>query len=372
VRRRYAVVGAGIVGLSTAWALARGGAAVTVFEQGPLPNPWAASYDRHRIIRYPYGEARGYARAMTDAYAAWDALWADLGESHYVETGSLALSYAADGWARRSGAVLADLAIAHDWLPPEEVGRRWPFLLTDRIEAGLHVPRGGVLLADRILHALARHLAGRDVELRPHDRVASLDAARGTLRTAEGEQGPFDAIAVAAGPWTLRLLPGLLPGELTPVRQLVVYLEPPAHLERAWREAPALQDIGGTVTDGYGLPAVAGTRAKLGATPVRRPGDPDREREPAPGEGEALLALYRGWIADLDDHRVAETRVCHYMRRPSEKIVLAPVGARAWVCTGDTGHAFKLGALLGGWLADGLSGARPAAELTALAAGEAV
>ncbi|MGI4955935.1 MAG: NAD(P)-binding protein, partial [Janthinobacterium lividum] len=33
------IVGGGIAGLATAWALARRGYAVELFEQGPLPNP---------------------------------------------------------------------------------------------------------------------------------------------------------------------------------------------------------------------------------------------------------------------------------------------------------------------------------------------
>ena len=53
------VVGGGIMGLATAWALAREGHAVELFEQGPLPNPLASSMDEHRLIRHPYGDQRG-------------------------------------------------------------------------------------------------------------------------------------------------------------------------------------------------------------------------------------------------------------------------------------------------------------------------
>jgi len=49
------IIGGGIAGLSTAWALARRGVQVELFEQGPLPNPRASSYDEHRIIRHAYG-----------------------------------------------------------------------------------------------------------------------------------------------------------------------------------------------------------------------------------------------------------------------------------------------------------------------------
>ena len=57
---RIIVVGAGIAGLSTAWSLVKRGHEVTIVEQGPIPNPLAASGDHHRIIRRAYGAAAGY------------------------------------------------------------------------------------------------------------------------------------------------------------------------------------------------------------------------------------------------------------------------------------------------------------------------
>src|SRR3954453_18232274 len=69
------IVGGGIAGLSTAWSLVKRGHAVTLLEQGPLPNPLAASGDHHRIIRRAYGGADGYARTISGAFEAWDEMW---------------------------------------------------------------------------------------------------------------------------------------------------------------------------------------------------------------------------------------------------------------------------------------------------------
>ena len=90
---KVAVVGAGIAGLSTAWSLSKRGHEVTLFEQAPrIPNPYAASGDQHRIIRRAYGGADGYARTITEAFEAWDELWADLGRQHYAPCGVLGVS----------------------------------------------------------------------------------------------------------------------------------------------------------------------------------------------------------------------------------------------------------------------------------------
>ncbi|RUY13531.1 FAD-binding oxidoreductase, partial [Mesorhizobium sp. M7A.F.Ca.US.005.03.2.1] len=66
------VVGAGIAGLSTAWSLVKAGHSVSIVEQGPIPNPLAASGDHHRIIRRAYRAGTGYGRLITEAYQAWD------------------------------------------------------------------------------------------------------------------------------------------------------------------------------------------------------------------------------------------------------------------------------------------------------------
>ena len=99
---RAIVVGAGINGLSAAWALARGGAEVTVLEAGPVPNPLGASHDHHRLIRRHYPGRPDLAGAITHAFAAWDRMWTDLGATHYVETGVLAVSTREGDWADRA------------------------------------------------------------------------------------------------------------------------------------------------------------------------------------------------------------------------------------------------------------------------------
>lgn len=71
------------------WALERAGHTVTALEQGPIPNSVAASCDRHRMIRPAHSEGDGRNLIIGEAYAAWDRLWAELGHSHYAETGVL-------------------------------------------------------------------------------------------------------------------------------------------------------------------------------------------------------------------------------------------------------------------------------------------
>ena len=115
------IIGGGIVGLSTAWALARAGHEAVVFEQGPLPHPGGASYDQHRLIRLPYSDQPGYCAMTVDALKAWQRLWDDLGESHYAECGSLALSTEEGDWADLSRQTLDHLGLDYETLDHKQI-----------------------------------------------------------------------------------------------------------------------------------------------------------------------------------------------------------------------------------------------------------
>jgi glycine/D-amino acid oxidase-like deaminating enzyme len=58
------VIGGGIMGLCTAWALRRAEHEPVLYEQGPIPNPLASSCDEHRLTRFTYGAMTGYARMV--------------------------------------------------------------------------------------------------------------------------------------------------------------------------------------------------------------------------------------------------------------------------------------------------------------------
>jgi sarcosine oxidase len=346
---RVAVIGAGAVGLSAAWNARRAGHDVTVFEQGPIPNPLAASMDQHRLCRMPYGAQEGYAALMPRAYAAWERLWSALGERHYVEAGCLSLHTDDGDWTEQSLASLRRLGVAHRVLAPDEVAARCPHLRVEDVRWGLWSEPGGLLFADRITQSLAHLCAASGVALLADTPVRGV-ADSGMVATGHGERG-FDAVIVAAGAWAAKLLPELAP-RITPVRQVVVYATPPAALRAAWSASPILIDMGGP-RGMYGCPPLAGRGLKFGYGPLNRPHDPDLRRVPEPGEGEAVLAPWAMRLARFEEYAVESARVCAYAST-GDGVFVTEARGRVLAMTGCSGHAFKFSALLGEGLAEAL------------------
>ncbi len=341
--RTALVLGAGIMGLSAAWALARAGWRVRVVEQDEVPNPRGSSVDDHRLIRHAYGAQRGYMRMIASAYAAWDLLFAETRERPYVPTGVLALGDSASRWLAESRAALREDGHAIQDLSADQVAARHPFLSGAGIADAFRMEEGGVLLARRIVAMLVRHLAAQGV---PIERARALEAdperARLTLDTGMAEA---DLLVLAAGPWGPRLIPGLA-ARVRPTRQIVVRLQPPDHLAEVWARAPMLLDL---AEDGgfYAVPPVAGTPLKIGDHRFAPTTDPDGPREASGAEAEAILALARHRIRDLGAYRILSAAACWYDVEPEERFVVEKLGGRTFVMSGFSGHGFKFGPLLG-------------------------
>jgi sarcosine oxidase len=347
---RVLVVGAGIAGLCTAWQLVRRGHAVTLLEQGPVPNPLSASGDHHRIIRRAYGKASGYARAIDEAYAAWDELWEDLGASHHDPRGFMALSREPGDEAEEYLEGMMTGGWPVERFDGAEAARRFPFLDGGSIRFGFASQEGGALHCRRIAAGIAGWLRAAGAEVRENARVEAVDTAAAAVTLAGGERLSADRVVVTAGAWVLRLFPQLA-GTLTTYRTAVVYLEPPADLAAAWETLPVILDVGGR-TDGYIIPATGGGGLKFGSgLHKERWSDPDAGRAARPGEGEAVRDLFAPPFVRLGEYRVLDTVTCAYTFTADDRFLGEEIG-RTLVVSACSGHGYKFGATVGRRVAD--------------------
>ncbi|MEO1090842.1 MAG: FAD-dependent oxidoreductase [Pseudomonadota bacterium] len=341
------VVGGGIMGLSVAWAAVRRGHRVTLVEQGPLPHPFASSYDRTRLIRYPYGPKHGYARMVTDAYAANACLWSDLGRTFAIDTGTLVLARGGDEWADATRATMERLGLAHDLLDEAEVARRYPLLRADGVAWAMVTPTGSILLARAILEALIDWLRARDeATILSHTRVGDVDLDTAEVGLEDGRRLAADRVVVAAGPWTQHLMPALR-SSARPSRQVALEIDLPEPLAAAWAQMPMVLDgVAWQGTGFYAVPPIDGHLLKVGDHGFSMSGDPDGNRIVNTAEREHIRSMLAAGVRDPDAYRVASARSCFYTVAEGERFVVDEhVGGLA--LTGFSGHGFKFGPLVG-------------------------
>jgi glycine/D-amino acid oxidase-like deaminating enzyme len=163
-----------------------------------------------------------------------------------------------------------------------------------------------------------------------------------------------DRVVVAAGVWSVGLVPELRP-LVRVVGQPIFHLLP-AEPER-WRPPSFLPwacDI--ARTGWYGFPANADGVVKIANHGPGVPLEPDAPRVVDPAWEERLRAFLRAHLPGLADAPIVARRLCLYTDVFDGDFVIdrSPADDRVLVATGGSGHAFKFAPLLGELVADAL------------------
>ncbi|HEY2542731.1 MAG TPA: FAD-dependent oxidoreductase [Gaiellaceae bacterium] len=307
---RVAVVGAGVMGCATAWALRERGADVTVYEQFELDNTRGSSHGRSRIFRVAYPDP-AWIRLAQEARDGWNDLDPTLlglyGLVELAPDAALTSASALDacGVDYRVVTDVRGVAIPDGW-------------------SALRVADAGVVFSDR-----ARHAFLDGVDVRTSTRVDSLDDV------------DADVVVVTAGPWIGRLVPSL---DVRITRETVAYFR------REGAPLPSVVDVAaGGGHDMYALyDPVHGLKA--GAHHAGAETDPDEVGAPDP----AIVERVSAWVAerfpDVDPVPV-ETDTCVYTTTPDLTFVLERRG-RVVVGSACSGHGFKFAPAIGRRLAE--------------------
>ncbi len=317
---RVAVVGAGVMGCATAWALRERGADVTVHEQFELDTRRGSSHGRSRIFRIAYPDPY-WIRLAQEAYAGWRDVERASGEELLGLYGLVEL---ASDSALTSARALDECGVAYRLLDADEV-RSLGAVLPDGWMA-LRTDDAGVVFADRARHAFLDVAAA---EVRTSSRIESVDEL------------DADAVVVTAGSWIARLVPGI------PVS---VTRETLAYFRREGPPSPSIVDLNAE-TGGHGMYSLHDPvhGLKAGAHHAGSAADPDFDGEP----DTAIVARISAWVRerfpDVDPDPV-ETDTCLYTMTADESFILDRRG-NVVVGSACSGHGFKFAPAVGRRLA---------------------
>jgi glycine/D-amino acid oxidase-like deaminating enzyme len=313
---KVAIVGAGVMGCATAWALRECGAEVTVHEQFGLDHNRGSSHGRTRIFRVAYPEPY-WVRFAQEAYAGWRELNPSLiglyGLIELVADPGLTSARALDECGVPYRLLDRDEVRAHGAILPEG----W---------AALHVADAGVVFADRARHAF---LEAAGVEVETNRRIQSSDEL------------DADVVVVTVGSWIRQLVPDV---PVTVTRETVAYFK------REGPPPPSIADLNAETGD-HGMYSLHDPvhGLKAGAHHAGAEADPDTEAPPDPAIVERIAFWVRERFPDVDPDPV-EAQSCLYTTTVDEHFVLERRG-RVVVGSACSGHGFKFAPAVGRRLA---------------------
>jgi sarcosine oxidase len=340
------VVGQGVIGLSTALALARRGRQVIAVSAHGLGFPPTSSQGASRSIRLAYSD-REYVRLALQAIDGWRELEREVGHPVLHLTGHVDLGPASllDGLARAMG----DEGVAARAVDGDDLALLYPELRLEPGEHGLQHNAGGTVLAFDAIAALAQAGQRRGVQT-PVARVDKVKLHSGGVRLHTAI-GTIDArtVVLATGPWASELLEPLgirLP--LTPAVAQVTYFDTPDLIQRPGMAEWAVYE-GGRGVYGHPVPGVgykfafdAAGSEPWSASATEWPPDPAEELE------------LTEWVARRLPGaalRVTRSERHPWTMTPDSHFVIDREGPVVVAC-GCSGHAFKFGPALGELVAD--------------------
>ncbi len=367
VRQQHIViVGAGIVGLSTAYSLLTQGIRnVTILEQETVDNTRSSSHGFSRLLRYEYGSDAFYSHMVRASLERWKNLENLTDQTLYTSTGLLLLGNDDDTETLPSYHIARDMGLPVEQISQEACKSRFPQFNCQPYNLCLYNQEAGILHASTVLQTLRDLILDLGGEIYESCRVTRLsnDSSLHPIRLhlSSGQEMKADQVVVAVGPWVQRLLAHLrLPIRIT--RQYLLYFSGLPISDYSTGTFPSF-----IAEDIYGFPIHQGCNGWVKATShaFGVPIDPDNVTLQDDRIISSISAQIQELLPALQHAKIARIDSCMYDVSPDEDFILGrlPSDPRVIVATGLSGHAFKFGLLLGDILSSLVSNTEPPVPL---------
>lgn len=368
-RADVAVIGAGIMGASIAYQLAKDGKrrVVLIDERAPIGGMSGRTFGQ---VRQHYSNElmvrlsiRGF-----EVLADWRRA-VGCGDSGYIRLGYLLLVVGAQLDAcRRNVALGRRLGVDTRFVERDEIKALEPLLVTDDLAGGAFEPNGGYIDVSRMILSWLTAAQASGLKLMSGVRVDAILTHGGRVSGVETAAGRIEApvVVAATNAWARDLL--------TPVG-IEVPIER-RRLDMAWlRQAPGRPQVRTCITDGNSnlvLRPDVGPYAMAVAYPPAMPEVADPLADARPDEVAAhRQRIDAAFAARLPDYVGAEmVRAVSgvYDVTPDYHPILGWAGGVEGLClaVGFSGHGLKLAPAIGEVIADTVLGREPAFDISPL------
>lgn len=347
------IVGAGSMGMSAGYNLARRGVKTLLIDAFDPPHTEGSHHGEPRLIRHAYSGDPAYIDLALRADVLWKEAEEESGTELLVRSGVLNL---ADSPVYSFAGRLEEARkrkVQVEQLDVEEIRRRWPALtLPDSFEA-MYEPDAGYLYSERCITAYRQLALAHGAELLANTPVTNITAREGsvTVHTKNGDYHGAAAI-LSAGAWFSALEPFVhLP--IKAIRKVVGWFESASAF--AAGSFPGFT-LGAEEGGYYGFPSIGGAGLKIGRHDTGLEWKPGEALAPfgseASDEGDLrrVLEAYMPGAAG----RLLKGAVCKYEHTPDEDFIIDrhPLHSNVLLAGGFSGHGFKFSSVVGEILAD--------------------
>ncbi len=354
------IIGGGIFGLSSAYALTERGHKVVVVDQGTIPHPLASSTDISKAVRLEYGQDVLYSKLTYKSISKWKTWNEVFDKNNYVETGYLMLLNGTlnDGlhtFEASSKKSLSHLGFELNHLVDEAFEEAFPILKDSGFNEAVFNPLGGYVKAQSAVQSLYTHLKFRGVEFILNNPLLSLSEKEGDLAFHFKKEltKSFDAYVLACGSMTPHLVPSLS-SCMRITSHAIFGLLPKDPSAYSAANLPVFSaDI--TNTGWYGFPfSKSNDCLKIAMHSNGKEIHPDDERKINPTDISALEQFLQNYFPSLLDARLVYTHRCLYTDTLDGHfwIDAHPKHPNLYICSGGSGHGFKMAPMIGDLLAD--------------------
>ncbi|WP_375202706.1 N-methyl-L-tryptophan oxidase [Hyphococcus sp.] len=352
---KVAVIGAGVMGASAAYALARRGADVTIFEQFTADHDRGSSHGATRLFRTAYFEHPDYVPLLKRAAAGWRDLEKTSGET-LLEMCGVFMAGRADATIIAGTRLAAkEHSLSLHNLSRAEAKKRFFWFDLDPDMETLIEPEAGFIYADRARAALIKGARTHGAKLCENCPIMEWPERNAQIEIAtKGEKLRFDRLVVTTGAFS-EGPESIGRHYVKPLRKTVFWTSPGnAQLTLVNGFLPfGVQEADGRFR--YGFPAVDGDGVKIGEHTGGAPlasahDDAPEAAEEARADMEAYLKRRTPGLSNT----ITKQQSCLYAMSPDGHFIIDrhPDDPRKIIAMGFSGHGFKFAPVVGEALAD--------------------